>query len=93
MNPVAGSIVITSDGTGGTAATPSNNWSGVTNGLVAAPTESTGGTNVNGASTFTYSPTPGTAAGSTKFTAQIGGASGTLPPGATGTLTYSLHVK
>jgi len=80
----AGSVVVTEDG----AAAP-NNWATFTNGLNGAVIDSNAWGTV-----FTYTPGPGPAT-ATKFTAQLGGASGVLSPTGTaqGTLTFALTVK
>jgi len=81
----ASAFVITEDGTasggsGGTVYT--NNWFANTNGLYAAPVDSTGGT-LGG-----YNPGPG-AAGSSKFTDTVG----SLNAGATGNVAFKVQVK
>jgi hypothetical protein len=76
----AGVFVVTEDGAAG-----SNNWATYTNGLTAAPT-TTGTTTF----TFAYSPTAGTAGGSSKYTATANGA---ISAGVTGTIVFSAIVK
>ena len=73
----AGTLVITEDGTAGT-----NNWATFTNGLNAPATDTTAGT------TFTTN-----VAGSTKFVATIGGASGQLAGGQNGQIVFAVTVK
>ena len=80
----ATTFVITEDGaaSGGSGGTTyGNTWAANTNGLYAAPVDSSGGT-------FAYTPGPG-AAGSTKFTDTIA----SLIAGATGTCTFKVQVK
>ncbi len=81
----ASSLVITEDGnasgsTGGVAYT--NNWMTNSNGLFAAPVDSTGGT-LGG-----YNPGPG-AAGSSKFTDTIA----SLAAGASGNVVFKIQIK
>jgi hypothetical protein len=66
-----GLLVLSDDGTLGT-----NNWATFTNGINANATDTTAGT------IFTY--TPGNPPGSTKFTAQVGGAAFSLQAAGTG---------
>jgi hypothetical protein len=80
----ASSLVITEDGnaTGGAQVTYTNNWATYTNGLYAAPVDSTGGALTG------YTPGPG-AAGSTKFVDTVAA----LAAGASGTCTFQAQVK
>ncbi len=77
----AGTFSITEDGNAQT-----NNWGSLTNGLSGAPVDSTSG------STFVYGGSL-TVAGSTSFVDTVGGATGSLAPGATGNVTFSVTVK
>jgi hypothetical protein len=81
----ASSFVITEDGaaSGGSGSTTyANTWAANTNGLYAAPVDSTGGT-LGG-----YNPGPG-AAGSSRFTDTVGA----LAAGASGNVTFKVQVK
>ncbi len=80
----AGSCLVAEDGT-----LAPNNWATFTNGLNGAVADSNAWGTV-----FTYTPGPGPA-GATKFTAQLGGATGVLSPIGTsqGTLTFAVTVK
>ncbi len=77
----AGTFAVSEDGNLGT-----NNWGTFTNGLNAAPVDS------NAASTFTYGGSP-YVAGSTSFTDVVGGAAGSLGPGAVGTIVFNVTVR
>lgn len=80
----ATSLVITEDGvlTGGTQVAYTNNWATYTNGLYNAPVDTNSGA-------FVYSPTPGTAAASTKFTDTVA----SLGAGTSGSVTFLCQVK
>jgi hypothetical protein len=86
----AGSLTLTNDGTATPAgAANANNWATYTNGIAAAASDTTSGT------VITYYPSASTtySAAQTKLTAQVGGASGQLKPGDSGTVTFTAVVK
>jgi hypothetical protein len=86
----AGQVVLTEDG-----AASGNNWGANSFGLNAAPGDTTSGTTYaySGGSGFASGTYPTITAGYTKFIATIGGASGTLAPGASGTITFNVTVR
>lgn len=90
--PYASGLIVSDDGTA------VNNWAANSNGLVAAPADTTGAT------TYTYKKagvTTVTAAAATQFSATIGGSGFTLVPvgiagagkGTSGTITFSVIIK
>jgi hypothetical protein len=84
----AGTFIVTEDGSVG-------NWATNTFGLNAAPTDTTSGTTYaySSGSAFASGTYPGMTAGYTKFTATVGGAAYSLPPAASGTITFNVTVK
>jgi hypothetical protein len=90
LNITAGSLVITADG--GAAG---NVWDTDSFGLNAAPSDTTSGT------TYVYTPNiafatgtyPNITAGPTKFVATVGGASGVVNAGGSGTITYNVRLQ
>jgi hypothetical protein len=86
----AGQVAITEDG--GASA---NNWGANSFGLNAAPSDTTSGTtySYSGGSAFASGTYPSITAGYTKFIATIGGASGTLAAGASGTITFNVTIR
>jgi hypothetical protein len=86
----AGQVAITEDGNAS-----GNNWATDSFGLSAAPSDTTSGTtySYSGASGFASGTYPSITAGYTKFIATIGGASATLAPGASGTITFNVTIR
>jgi hypothetical protein len=84
----SGTFIVTEDGTVG-------NWATNTFGLNAAPTDTTSGTTFaySSGSAFASGTYPSMTAGYTKFTATVGGSSGTLVPGGSGTISFTVTVR
>jgi hypothetical protein len=88
----AGALLITNDGLANPSGSANaNNWGTYTNGIQAAALDTTANT------VFTYYTSGGstttTFPGATKLTAQVGGASYQLAPGASGIITFTAVVK
>ena len=90
LNGGTGGLVITCDGSAS-----GNAWAANTFGLNAAPSDTTANT------TYVYTPNiafasgtyPSITAGPTKFVATVGGASGALSMGGSGTISFNVTVK